>query len=418
MQVPPQVLKILADQLVASRYPAYLVCDRAGRVTDCGGDLQRYGLGDLRAGEIAAETALFLAGLLPLDGASLFLPSVRLARQSAADVYGATCEAADCVILLDSDASDAQKGLIQQERNELSLLQERLAAVNALLEIRNRELDRATRLKSQFLANMSHELRTPLTAILGYSGLLLKQIPGQLNEKQHRFVAHMENGAKHLLALINDILDLSKIEAGELELKTEDFLVADAAQEVLSMIGPHARTKSITLESHIADGVAVHADFLRFKQLLTNLLSNAVKFTPESGAVRLDSRADGKFVLTSISDTGTGISPEEQQRLFRDFFRATNAKEGAIDGTGLGLAITKRLVEQHGGTITVKSELGKGSCFAFSLPLAENYAKSVAQAQARAESAADVPTGAESGPKIPVGAGLAPPAATKSNTGV
>jgi signal transduction histidine kinase len=184
--------------------------------------------------------------------------------------------------------------------------------------------------------------------------------------------------------------------------------VADAAQEVLSMIGPHARSKSITLESHIADGIAVHADFLRFKQLLTNLLSNAVKFTPESGAVRLDSRADGKFVLTSISDTGTGISPEEQQRLFRDFFRATNAKEGAIDGTGLGLAITKRLVEQHGGTITVKSELGKGSCFAFSLPLAGHYAESAPEISSRGESPS----------KIPVGAGLAPPAAIKGNTGV
>jgi signal transduction histidine kinase len=408
MQLPPQVLRILADQLVASRYPAYLVCNRDGRVSGCGGDLQRYGLGDLRAGEMAAESALFLSGLLPLDGAGLYLPSVRLGQRSAADVYATTFEDADWVILLDSEASDAQKGLMQQERNELSLLQERLAALNKQLEIKNWELDRATRLKSQFLANMSHELRTPLTAILGYSGLLLKQIPGHLNEKQHRFVTHMENGAKHLLALINDILDLSKIEAGELELKTEDFLVADAAQEVLTMIGPHARGKSINLESHITEGIAVHADFLRFKQLLTNLLSNAVKFTPENGAVRVDSRADGKFVLTSVSDTGTGISAEEQQRLFRDFFRATNAKEGAIDGTGLGLAITKRLVEQHGGTITVKSELGKGSCFAFSLPLAENYAKRVPEIQ----------TGAESPPQIAVGAGLAPPAAAKGNTGV
>jgi signal transduction histidine kinase len=408
MPLPPQVLKILADQLVASRYPAFLVCDRHGRVTDCGGDLYRYGLADLRPGEMAAEGALFLTGLLPLDGAGLYLPSVRLGKQTPADVYAATLENSDWVILLDAEASDAQKGLLQQERNELSLLQERLAALNALLEIKNQELARATRLKSQFLANMSHELRTPLTAILGYSGLLLKQIPGQLNEKQHRFVAHMENGAKHLLALINDILDLSKIEAGELELKTEDFLVADAAQEVLSMIGPHARNKSITLESHIAEGIAVHADFLRFKQLLTNLLSNAVKFTPEGGAVRLDSRAEGKFVLTSVSDTGTGISPEEQQRLFRDFFRASNAKEGAIDGTGLGLAITKRLVEQHGGTITVESELGKGSCFAFSLPLAENYVKS----------APELSSGSESAPKIPVVAGLAPPAASKGNTEV
>jgi len=376
MHLPPQVLRILGDQLVASRSPAYLVCDREGRISDCGGDLNRYGLGDVTAGDVAEEKALFLAGLLPLDGAEIYLPSVRLGSHSAHDVYAAKLDALDWVILLDAEASDAQKGLIQQERNELSLLQDRLNALNALLELRNRQLERATQLKSQFLANMSHELRTPLTAILGYSGLMLKEVPGPLNEKQHRFVGHMDNSAKHLLALINDILDLSKIEAGELELKTQDFLVADAANEVLAMIGSHAQSKGVVLESHIDEGLAVHADYLRFKQLLSNLLSNAVKFTPASGAVRVESRAEGNFVLTSVSDTGIGISAEEQERLFRDFFRASNAKEKAIDGTGLGLAITKRLVERHGGTITVTSELGKGSCFAFSLPVAENYAKS------------------------------------------
>ncbi len=376
MHLPPQVLSILGDQLVASRSPAYLVCDRQGRISDCGGVLDRYGLADIVAGDVAEQKALFLAGVLPLDRAGLYLPSVRLGVHAAHDVYAAKLDDLDWVILLDAEASDAQKGLIQQERNELSLLQDRLNALNALLEIKNRQLERATQLKSQFLANMSHELRTPLTAILGYSGLLLKQVPGPLNEKQHRFVGHMDSSAKHLLALINDILDLSKIEAGELELNTEDFLVADAAEEVLTMIGPHARSKGVVLESYIAEGLAVHADFLRFKQLLTNLLSNAVKFTPSSGAVRVESRPDGRFVVTSISDTGMGISPEEQERLFRDFFRTSTAKEAAVDGTGLGLAITKRLVEQHGGTITVTSELGKGSCFAFSLPAAENYAKS------------------------------------------
>jgi signal transduction histidine kinase len=374
MCLPPQVHRIVADQLVATRYPAYLVCDREGRVGECGGALDRYGLAGLRPGEMAAERALFLAGLLPLDGASVYIPSVRLGEHSAADVYAGAIEAKVWVILLDADASEAQKALIQQERNELRLLQDRLNALNGLLELKNRELERATRLKSQFLASMSHELRTPLTAILGYAGLLLRGVPGELNEKQHRFVAHMENGAKHLLALINDILDLSKIEAGELELRTEDFFVADVASEVLSMIAPHARSKGITLESHIAEGVAVHADALRFKQILSNLLSNAVKFTPERGSVCLDSRRHEEFVLTSVTDTGTGVSAEEQGRLFREFFRAANARDGAVDGTGLGLAITRRLVEQHGGTINVKSELGKGSCFSFSLPAAEKYA--------------------------------------------
>jgi signal transduction histidine kinase len=339
-------------------------------VSVCGGALYRYGLADLSAGDVATEKLPFLAGSLPLDGAQLYLPSMHIGEHVAVDVYATTLESLEWVVLLDVESSDAQKGLIQQERNELSLLQDRLTALNGLLEIKNQQLERATRLKTQFLANMSHELRTPLTAILGYSGLLLKQIPGQLNDKQQRFVAHMDSSAKHLLALINDILDLSKIEAGELELHIRDFLVADAANEVITMISSHAQSKGVLLEAHIVEGIAVHADFLRFKQLLTNLLSNAVKFTPSSGSVRVESRLDGAFVLTSVSDTGTGISPDEQERLFRDFFRASNAKEGAIDGTGLGLAITKRLVEQHGGTITVKSEVGKGSCFAFSLPAA------------------------------------------------
>lgn len=374
MHLPPQVLSIVTDQLVATRDPAYLVCDREGRVGDCGGALERYGLAGLRFGEMAAEKAFFLAGLLPLGGVTLYIPSIRLGDHSAVDVYASEIDAMEWVILLGADASEAQKGQIQQERNELRLLQDRLNILNRLLELKNRELERATRLKSQFLASMSHELRTPLTAILGYTGLLLRGIAGELNERQHWFVANMESGGKHLLALINDILDLSKIEAGELELKTEDLLVADVAGEVLSMIAPHARSKGITLETHIAEGVAVHADALRFKQILSNLLSNAMKFTPENGSVFLDSRPHEEFVLTSVTDTGTGVSSEEQERLFRDFFRAANARDGAVDGTGLGLAITKRLVERQGGNISVKSELGKGSCFAFSLPAAEKYA--------------------------------------------
>lgn len=371
MHLPSQIDEIVATELVARNNPAYLVCTRDGRVSDCGGALDRYGLTGLRRGELAAERAVFLAGLLPLDGASLFVPSIRLGEHSA-DLYAGTIDKLEWVVLLDADSTEAQRVLIQQERNELRLLQNRLTSVNGLLELQNRQLERATRLKSEFLASMSHELRTPLTAILGYAGLLLRDVPGQLNDKQRRFVGSMQTGAKHLLSLINGILDLSKIEAGELELKMEDFVIKEAANEVLAMVLPQARSKRISMESHLQEGACVHADPLRFKQILSNLLSNAVKFTPEGGSVRLDSAQRENFVLTSVTDTGVGISPEDQERLFQDFFRASSAKEAAAEGTGLGLAITRRIVEQHGGKISVHSELGRGSCFTFALPAATN----------------------------------------------
>jgi signal transduction histidine kinase len=365
MRPPPQMLNIVADQLTANRHPAYLVCDTEGRVRDCGGELERYGLDGICAGVMAAERVAFLNGVLPLNGTSICIPSMRFADHPSVDLYLGTMDGFEWVILLDATSGEEQKALLQQERNELRLLQDRLQAINALLEHKNKELEHATRLTSQFVANMSHDLRTPLTAIVGYTGLLLNNMAGELDGKQRKFVAHIERSANHLVALIDDILDVSKLEAGELELHPERFLVKNAAEEVLSMVAPEARKKNIALESHVAEDTTVCADLRRFKQILSNLLSNALKFTPQDGLVRLDSYTDGQFVRTSVTDTGIGISADDQLALFRDFFRASNA---TMDGTGLGLAITKRLVERHGGTIAVKSELGKGSCFSFSLP--------------------------------------------------
>jgi PAS domain S-box-containing protein len=242
-----------------------------------------------------------------------------------------------------------------------------LETANRELELRNREAERATKMKSKFLASMSHELRTPLNAIVGFSDLLAEQTAGALNDKQKRFVNHIKQGSAHLLQLINDILDLSKIEAGQLELRSEEFLVQDALPEVLSTIHPLAMAKNIRVEQKVDSKSAIKADRVRFKQILYNLLSNAVKFTPKGGQVAIESVDYWDFVRVSVTDTGIGIRPEDQKVIFEEFRQVEGSAGDAQEGTGLGLAITKRLVEQQGGQISVESELGKGSRFTFTL---------------------------------------------------
>jgi signal transduction histidine kinase/CheY-like chemotaxis protein len=243
-----------------------------------------------------------------------------------------------------------------------------LGVANKELDLRNREVERATQLKSKFLASMSHELRTPLNAIVGFSDLLAEQTAGQLNEKQNRFVHHIKQGSTHLLQLINDILDLSKIEAGQLEFHCEAFPIGEALPEVLSTIRPLAMAKNILVQHNAETVRSVYADRVRFKQILYNLLSNAVKFTPKGGRIDIDCAEGENTVHISVTDTGIGIRPEDQSIVFEEF-RQIEGKSGATsEGTGLGLAITKRLVEQQGGKIALESELSKGSRFTFTLP--------------------------------------------------
>jgi signal transduction histidine kinase/CheY-like chemotaxis protein len=247
---------------------------------------------------------------------------------------------------------------------------EQLAAANKELELRNREVEHATQLKSKFLASMSHELRTPLNAIVGFSDLLAEQAPGQLNPKQLRFVQHIKQGSTHLLQLINDILDLSKIEAGQLEFRYEDFEIKDALPEVLSTIRPLAMAKNITVNEISTSDLSIYADRVRFKQVLYNLLSNAVKFTPKGGRIDIETYNKAKMVQVSVLDTGIGIRPEDHALVFEEF-RQVEGSTNAHEGTGLGLAISKRLVEEQGGTISLESELGKGSKFTISFPIGE-----------------------------------------------
>jgi PAS domain S-box-containing protein len=256
----------------------------------------------------------------------------------------------------------------KRDEAEKRKFMERLAASNQELELRNREVERVTKLKSKFLASMSHELRTPLNAIVGFSDLLAEGAPGDLNDKQKRFVNHIKQGSEHLLQLINDILDLSKIEAGQLELRCEDFRIKDALPEVLSTIRPLAMAKNIQVQHKLEADRSVHADRVRFKQILYNLLSNAVKFTPKDGRIDIDCVEDGNKVCISVTDTGIGINLEDQAVVFDEFRQIEGSKGAATEGTGLGLAITKRLVEQQGGKISLQSTPGKGSRFTFTLP--------------------------------------------------
>ena len=246
-----------------------------------------------------------------------------------------------------------------------------LAATLEQLDEKSRELETASRHKSQFLANMSHELRTPLNAILGFSQLLRGEVYGDLNAKQEEYLDDILTSANHLLALINDILDLSKVEAGQIELEVAPFSLREALERGVVMVRERATKDgvSVALEAYPEVDI-VSGDERRVRQVIFNLLSNAVKFTPQGGTVDVSAvRVNGE-VRVSVADTGPGIAPEDHDRIFEEF-QQTDAGAAQREGTGLGLALSKRLVELHGGRIWVDSELGKGSTFVFTLPARE-----------------------------------------------
>jgi signal transduction histidine kinase/CHASE3 domain sensor protein len=251
-----------------------------------------------------------------------------------------------------------------------SRIQERtaeLAKLNTELEESNKELARASQLKSEFVSRMSHELRTPLNAVTGYLDLLAEESAGELNAKQKRYVGHVRTGAGHLLELVNEVLDLSKIEAGRIQLYLDWFNAADALLEVLASTQPLAATRNISVEHVVDASMVIYADRLRLKQILFNLISNALKFTPEQGQVRIEFAYRDDSVYITVADNGIGIPPDEQLAIFDEFHQGVTTK-GVKEGTGLGLAITKRLIEQHCGKIWVKSETGSGSQFTFTIP--------------------------------------------------
>jgi signal transduction histidine kinase len=253
-------------------------------------------------------------------------------------------------------------------RDELGTLATNVNRMNDELRRVYRELESASRHKSEFLANMSHELRTPLNAIIGFSQVLRERMFGEINEKQREYLEDILSSGNHLLSLINDVLDLSKVEAGQIELEINRFSLREALERGLVMVRERATKDGVQLVLELDPAAElVEGDERRIRQVIFNLLSNAVKFTPPGGRVELKSaRLDGE-VRISVTDTGPGIATEDQERIFEEF-QQTEAGAGQREGTGLGLTLSKRLVELHGGRIWVDSEPGEGSAFVFTLP--------------------------------------------------
>ena len=251
--------------------------------------------------------------------------------------------------------------------------QSSVAIVNARLfrelETKSAELEVASRHKSEFLASMSHELRTPLNAVIGFSEVLLDRMFGELNDRQDEYVRDIWNSGRHLLELLNEVLDLSKVEAGQMTLEPTTFRVADALEHALSLVRERATAHGIALGLDVHDEVgSVHADELRFKQVVLNLLSNAVKFTPDGGRVDIEAHTVADELVVTVTDTGVGIPPEDRERIFESFQQGGRgvARE---EGTGLGLTLSRRIVELFGGRLWLESEMGSGSTFGFAIPV-------------------------------------------------
>jgi signal transduction histidine kinase len=264
---------------------------------------------------------------------------------------------------------DFSRHIAVANRDELGALATNLNRMNDEVGGLTRQLATANRHKSEFLANMSHELRTPLNAVIGFSEVLQERVFGDLNDKQAEYIHDIHESGRHLLDLINDILDLSKVEAGRMELEVSSFDLPDSLRSALTLVRERATRHGIALSLEVADDVGtIVADERKVRQVVLNLLSNAVKFTPDGGRVSLSARRTGSLVEVAVSDTGIGIAPEDQAAVFEEFRQVGADSASKHEGTGLGLALAKRFVELHGGTIRVVSSPGAGATFSFTLP--------------------------------------------------
>jgi len=238
------------------------------------------------------------------------------------------------------------------------------------IQDKSEQLEVANRHKSEFLANMSHELRTPLNAIIGFSEVLVEKMFGEVNAKQLDYLNDIHSSGKHLLSLINDILDLSKIEAGRMELDLAEFDLRAALGNAMTLVKERAQRNGVELALEVDAGLGMfRADERKFKQIMLNLLSNAVKFTPAGGKVSVRARPVDGALEIAVADTGIGIAPEDQEAVFEEFRQVGRDYTKKAEGTGLGLALTRKFVQLHGGAIRLASAPGKGSAFTFTIPI-------------------------------------------------
>ncbi|MDP9319609.1 MAG: sensor histidine kinase [Chloroflexota bacterium] len=369
--------------VVASGEDVYVV-DRKGRLVArtgaAGTQLQDLSADPIVSAAVSRQLAP-TAGRDPLTGAERFMASQAvpqlgwyvLALRSGAAAAGEVEATLNqlllsrlllvAVLLVGSVLMARTGSQVVAQRNQNVRLVAAIRETSAQLEI-------ASRHKSEFLANMSHELRTPLNAIIGFSDVLRQGMVGELSDKQAEYMDDVLVSARHLLALINDILDLSKVEAGRMELELSSFSVREAVDNGVMMVRERAARAGVVLGATVASDVdEIEADQRKVKQVLFNLLTNAVKFTPSGGHVDVAaSRADGE-IRVSVRDSGIGIAPEDQERVFEEFQQVSAAKRVSAEGTGLGLPLARRFVELHGGRLWVESTPGAGSTFTFSLPM-------------------------------------------------
>ncbi len=320
--------------------------------------------------------------LLGMDSLSIVLPEDRNAvRKNATSMlkdersehyeYRIVTKNGDITWILETVASIQYRGKRATLGNFMNIT-ERKRAEQELME-KSKELAAASQAKSEFLASMSHELRTPLNAVIGFSDLMLDGIPGEINDEQKQCLSDILTSGQHLLNLINDVLDLSRVEAGRMELRLKSLNLADVIDDVQQAVRPLLDENKHRMKVSIEEGLPqVRADENRLRQIFFNLLSNAIKFTPPGGELSVEASKEGDYCQLSVTDNGIGIKKEDQERIFEVFTQVDTLPDGRTRGTGLGLALTRQLVEMIGGRIWVESEYGKGSRFTFTLPLATN----------------------------------------------
>ena len=328
---------------------------------------------------------LLLAGLLFAASAGVYVARRMVAPIRSIQAGAAQIARGNLEQRIDVRTGDELEALAEEFNNMAKQLQESYADLERKVEERTRDLAEKSRQltvanqhKSEFLANMSHELRTPLNAIIGFSEVLQERMFGELNAKQAEYIDDIHSSGHHLLSLINDILDLSKIEAGHMELDRTAFHLPSAIDNAMTLMRERASRNSIALRAAIAEDIGeIVADERKVKQILLNLLSNAVKFTPDGGSIAVSARQTDGQIEIAVADSGVGIAPEDQAVVFEEFRQVGSDYTKKSEGTGLGLALTRKFVELHGGQIRLESSPGQGSVFTFTLPLAAGADTSV-----------------------------------------
>jgi signal transduction histidine kinase len=259
---------------------------------------------------------------------------------------------------------------LQNEINERKRMEQEIQNMNKQLEAQNKELGKASRAKSEFLARMSHELRTPLNVVMGFTELMLDQVPGEVNEEQRQCLDDILTSSRDLLELINEVLDLSKVEAGKVELRRKNITLAGVVESVTSammaVLSQRKQSLDVDLDKRLP---LLQADEARLRQVFFNLLSNASKFTPDGGKIKIEASSKDGWCQVSVSDNGIGVKEKDLKQIFEPFYQADSSMTRERKGTGLGLSLVKEIVEMHGGQIRVESKYGKGSRFTFTLPV-------------------------------------------------